>query len=112
MNVTAGFITLAIVTTIALNVTWPVVDAVIYGDKATATGALTFSDNVTDGELVNISNYTFEFDDDNSYTAGHIQVNVTNQTDGSIDLSIAAANMTNAINNNASVAALVQAVAT
>ena len=77
-----------------------------------ASGVLTFSGNASDGELVNISTYTFELDDDNSFTAGHIQVNVSNQTDGSIDPSIAIANLTNAVNANASVAALVQAVAT
>lgn len=42
-----------------------------------ATGTLTFSGNASDGELVNISDQTLEFNSTGTTSAGNIQVNVS-----------------------------------
>lgn len=78
--------------------------------KTAATGILTFTGNVSDTELVNISTYRFEFNTDSSITTGNIPVNVTAQDGGLANQTIAVTNLTTAIQNNASVAALVSAV--
>jgi hypothetical protein len=70
-----------------------------------ATGTLTFSGNVTDGELVNISTQTLEFDTEGNTTSGHIAVAV-----GDILPATATVNLTAAVNGNATLAALVTAV--
>lgn len=70
-----------------------------------ATGTLTFSGNVTDGELVNISTQTLEFDTEGNTTSGHIVVAV-----GDILPATATVNLTAAVNGNATLAALVTAV--
>jgi hypothetical protein len=79
-----------------------------------ATGALTFSGNVTTGELVNITAnsvvYTFEFNTTGTgVTDGYINVDVSGGYNTSI---LASGNLTDAINNNATLATLITAVNT
>ena len=80
-------------------------------ESISASGTLTFTDDVTDGELVNISVYTFEFDTDGSTVPGYIQVPVTQDNDGTINQTIAILNLTSAIQANSDTNALVSAVA-
>lgn len=75
-----------------------------------ASGRLSVTDNVTDGEGVNITisgtQYTFEFDTNltaSEITAGNIEVDV------GIGTASAVGNLSDAINNNASLASLVTA---
>ena len=73
-----------------------------------ATGTLTFSGNVTDGENVTINGETFEFDTNltaSEITAGHVEVDIANVLPAT-----ATVNLTAAVNNNATTAALVTAV--
>jgi len=79
-----------------------------------ATGALTFSGNVTTGELVNITvggvTYAFEFNTTGTgVSAGCINVDVSSGFNTSV---LASGNLTDAINNNATLAALITAVNT
>jgi len=46
-------------------------------NAAAAAGTLTFTDAVTDGELVVIGDSTYEFDTDTSVTGGHLAVDVS-----------------------------------
>ena len=72
-------------------------------NEANATGTFTFTDNVTDGELVNITisgtTYTFEFNDTggSAITSGYIAVNISDLLN-----TTAAANLSVAINGNTS----------
>ena len=113
-GVAGFFIGAMIAVIIALQVAWPVIDTSIYGGEATSSGTITFSGNVSNGELVNLTwgdaVYRFEFNTTalgaDCQTANCIRVNVTaftNTSDG------AATNLTTAINANASTAALVTA---
>ena len=78
-----------------------------------ASGVLTAASGlVKDGELVNISTFTFEFDTDGSIGAGHIWVNASNTVPGGINQTVALFDLNNAIANNASVTALVTATLT
>lgn len=79
-----------------------------------ATGTLTFTGNVTTGELVNITNggvHTFEFNTTGTGTSSSTYINV--DVSGSNNTSvIASGKLTDAINANASTAAQVTAVNT
>ena len=75
-----------------------------------ATGTLTFTGNVSDGELVNISTQTLEFDTNltaSEVTAGHIEVDIANVLPAT-----ATANLSVAINGNGTLAALVTSTST
>lgn len=79
-----------------------------------ATGILTFSGNVTTGELVNITAggvvYSFEFNTTGTgVTAGCINVDVSGGYNDSVN---ASGNLTDAINNNATLAGLITAANT
>lgn len=118
------FIGAMIAVLIALQVAWPVMDAAIYGGVGTASGVLTFSGNVSNGELVNITNgnavYRFEFNTTINgsgtpacLTTNCIPVNLNPSYNVFYNTSVlASGNLTAAINANASVAALVTAVNT
>ena len=88
--------------------------AVTIPSDTQATGVLTFSGNVTTGELVNITiggtTYAFEFNTTGTgVTAGYINVDVSGGYNTSV---LASGNLTDAINNNATLAALITAVNT
>lgn len=124
------FIGAMIAVVVALQVAWPVMDASIYGGEGTASGALTFSGNVSNGELVNITNgaaiYRFEFNTTANgsnavaITTNAIVINLS-RTAGTTaypnplvynNSYLASGNLTAAINANASTLALVTAANT
>lgn len=117
------FVGAMIAVVVALQVAWPVMDASIYGGVGTSSGVLTFSGNVSNAELVNITNgaavYRFEFNTTNNgttivcQTTNCIPVNLSGSYPAMFNHSwLASGNLTAAINANASVAALVTAANT
>lgn len=124
------FIGAMIAVVVAMQVAWPVMDASIYGGEGTAGGALTFSGNVSNGELVNITNgaavYRFEFNTTGNGSAEVckttnciiVALSQTAGTEASPNPNVynssvkASGNLTAAINANASTLALVTAANT
>lgn len=106
ISIAGKFIGLMMVVVVAFNIAWPVIDSVLYGGDSYASGTLTYIalSNVSDGELVNISSYTFEYDFNGAYTTGHIQVPMST---GHGNATYAILNLITAIQNNASVSGLV-----
>jgi hypothetical protein len=72
-----------------------------------ATGALTFSGNVSDTETVIIGGVTFEFDTEGNTTAGNVAVAVADVLPAT-----ATVNLSAAVNGNATTAALVTSTPT
>jgi len=105
------FISAMIAVVIALQVAWPVVDDVIYSESA-AAGTLTFTGNVSQNETVNVTSgsatYAFAFNiASTGIPAGQIAVNLgAGRNSTATDITT---NLTAAINNNATVAALLTA---
>lgn len=75
--------------------------------NASATGTLTFTDNVSDTETVTIDSVVFEFDTEGNTTAGRVAVNISD-----VLPAIATANLSVAINGNATTGALVTSTST
>ncbi len=112
-KIIVDFILIVVVATIGINLFFAIdTDGTA---AVAATGSLTFTGNVTTGEMVNITNsgttYTFQFNTTGNGTTNpsYIPVNVSNGYNTSIR---ASGNLTTAINNNATVAAFVTAVNT
>lgn len=72
-----------------------------------ASGTLTFTNNVTNGETVTIGSDVFEFSTDGTVGAGNILVWVTPDSEGMVNQTIAIANLTTVINANSAVVSAV-----
>lgn len=92
-------VAIVVVFTIVPQLGFNVETATVIPGPTHATGTLTFTGNVSSGELVNISTFTFEFTTSGTVGAGHIPVNVTNMTGVPYaDQSVAIANLTAVMN--------------
>lgn len=114
VNAAMYLVVLLVILYVGVNIIQGVGDATELEAGTYATGALTFSGNVTTGELVNITDgsttYTFEFNTTGTgVTAGYINVDVSSGSNTSV---LASGELTDAINNNATLAALITAVNT
>jgi len=68
-------------------------------NPVTATGTLTFTGTVTDGQIVIIGTEIYEFDDDSVVTGGHIAVDVS----GGLTAPYAVTALVSAITNNSKI---------
>ena len=106
-GIAVGLLALVIIFSIVMTIGPKLEDVAAIDKPAYATGTLTFSGNVADGETVVIGGVTYEFDDDSSITSGNVDVNVTTLTPA-----VATVNLTAAINNNGTTSAILTAAST
>jgi len=102
---------LTVLGVVAIVVVWfaiiPMIGDMIGGEPGRATGTLSFSGGIiSDGDTVTIGSTTFEFDvAGNGVSGGNVDVDVPDGT-----AATASTNLETAINNDATVSALVTAV--
>ena len=99
-----GLIVLAAVFSMAPVIGHNIDTAVDIDRGVAASGTLTYSGNSADGESVTINGWILEFDTNAAYNPNHIPVVI-----GDVSAATAVANLTAAINGNASLAAIVDA---
>ena len=114
VNAGIFLVVLLVILYVGVNIIQNVSNATSLDAGEYATGVLTFSDNVTTGELVNITDgsatYTFEFNTTGTgATAGYINVDVSSGYNTSV---LASGNLTDAINAEATISDLITAVNT
>jgi len=107
VNAGVMLIVLLVVLYVGIAIVDNVQDATDAGDAVAATGTLTLSGLSSDGELINVSSVTFELDTEGNYTAGNVQVSITDTA-----RLTTATNLTAAINVNGTTSALVTATNT
>lgn len=103
-GIAVGLLALVIIFSIVMTIGPKLEDVAAIDKPAYATGTLTFAGDVADGETVVIGGITYEFDADDSITAGNVDVNVTTLTP-----TVATANLTAAIIGNTTTSAILTA---
>jgi hypothetical protein len=106
-GIAVGLLALVIIFSIVMTIGPKLEDVAAIDKPAYATGTLTFTGDVVDGETVVIGGITYEFDDDDSITSGNVDVNVTTLTPA-----VATVNLTAAVNDNSTSSAILTASST
>lgn len=107
-TISIGLLALVIIFSIVMTVGPKLEDVADIKKPSYATATLTFSGDVADTETVTIGSITYEFNSTGTITAGNVEVSMLS----GVTPAIATANLTAAVNNNATTSALVTASST
>ena len=107
VNAGIYLVVLLVVLYVGINIVDNVQTATDVAHPVAATGTLTCSGVSTDAETITINGVVFELDTEGNYTAGHVQVNITDTA-----ILTTVTNLTAAINANGTTSALVTAANT
>ena len=108
-SIAVGLLALVIIFSIVMTIGPKLEDVAAIDKPAYATGTLTFSGNVVDGETVTIGAITYEF---NASGAAPVGDNVEVPMFSGLTPAIATVNLTAAVNGNATSAAILTAAST
>jgi hypothetical protein len=108
-GIAIGLLALVIIFSIVMTVGPKLEDVAAVDSPAYATGTLTFSGNVVDGETVTIGDITYEF---NASGAAPVGDNVEVPMFSGLTPAIATVNLTAAVNGNATSSAILTAAST